>query len=80
MSIIDVYQGVELDEVGQLWDFPRAYTASGRESDEEYRAALRNHIPTCIRGKPAKKPTCECGSEKAKSIGHSHWCPKWEQA
>lgn len=21
---------------------------------------------------------CECGSEKAKSIGHSSWCPKWE--
>ena len=22
---------------------------------------------------------CECGAEKAKTIGHSHWCPKYER-
>lgn len=22
---------------------------------------------------------CECGSEKAKSFGHSTWCPKYEE-
>lgn len=23
-------------------------------------------------------PVCECGSEKAKTPGHSFWCPKYE--
>lgn len=25
-----------------------------------------------------REPKCECGSERTKTPGHSHWCPKYE--
>jgi len=25
------------------------------------------------------KPKCECGYEKVKILGHSTWCPKYEE-
>ncbi len=48
---------------------------------EEFIIAGRSINATVEYGSPFtyKKVECECGSEVAKTIGHSTWCPKYEE-
>jgi len=72
---IAVATGYDVDRIGFLFAIFRNPGETDVELRERIRAAQHLRSPRFYE----RKRGCECGSEKARTPGHSTWCPKYEE-